>query len=137
MLIAAGRRTRERATPRVVGKVDPILPRTTAERRAWAGLALSAGVTEEITYRGLLLIALATLLPDAAPLLVVTVAAVLFGLAHWYQGALGILVTGLLGGVLAALYLATGSLLLPIALHVLIDLRALLPIPAARRADAT
>jgi membrane protease YdiL (CAAX protease family) len=39
------------------------------------------------------------------------------------------LVTGVLGGCLAVLYLGTGSLLLPVAFHALVDLRVLvLPI---------
>ena len=57
------------------------------------------------------------------------VAAVAFGLAHAYQGGVGILTTGVLGGIMAALYLETGSLLLPVLLHAVIDLRFLL-VPA-------
>lgn len=109
----------------------PMLPRTRTGRRGWAMLSLSAGVTEEITYRGLLLLTLAVLLPGStSELALVVVAAVLFGIAHWYQGWAGIVGTGLIGGILAALYLATGSLLLPMVLHTLIDLRVLLlPVP--------
>ena len=63
-----------------------------------------------------------------------------FGLAHWYQGRLGMLTTGAAGAVLTQLYLTTGSLLLPMVLHVLIDLRLLLdrpaPAPSAVFADA-
>jgi membrane protease YdiL (CAAX protease family) len=59
----------------------------------------------------------------------VTVAGAVFGLAHAYQGVTGVVTTGVLGGVLAALYLGTGSLLLPVVLHALIDLRFLL-VPA-------
>ena len=64
----------------------------------------------------------------------------LFGLAHWYQGRLGVLATGAVGAVLTQLYLTTGSLLLPMVLHVLIDLRLLLdrpaPAPSTALADA-
>jgi membrane protease YdiL (CAAX protease family) len=38
----------------------------------------------------------------------------------------GVVATGALGGVMAALYLDTGSLLLPVLLHAAIDLRFLL-----------
>ena len=95
-------------------------------------LSLSAGVTEEITYRGLLLLTLAVVLPSDAPTaLLVTVAAVSFGLAHWYQGWTGIVSTGIFGALMAGLFLVTGSLLLPMVLHTLVDLRALmLPVPA-------
>jgi uncharacterized protein len=111
----------------------PMLPRTSAGRRGWAMLSLSAGVTEEITYRGLILLTLAVALPDTTPRpMLIVVAAVLFGVAHWYQGWAGILTTGFVGGVMAGLYLSTGSLLIVMVLHTLIDLRALLlPVPAA------
>ena len=46
-----------------------------------------------------------------------------FGLAHWYQGRVGVLKTGLLGGLMATFYLGTGSLLWPAILHVAIDLQ--------------
>lgn len=106
--------------------VEPMLPRSNRGRRGWAGLALAAGVTEEITYRGLLLLALALLAPGADRTTVLVVAAVLFGVAHWYQGPVGMLATGAIGWVLGGLYLATGSLLVPMVLHVLVDLRPLL-----------
>lgn len=112
--------------------VLPMLPRTTAGRRGWAMLSLSAGVTEEITYRGLLLLTLAVVLPNGTPAVALVVAtAVLFGLAHWYQGWTGVVSTGVFGALMAGLFLVTGSLLLPMALHTLVDLRALLlPLPA-------
>ena len=40
--------------------------------------------------------------------------------------AVSMLLTGVLGGVFAALYLQTGSLLLPVLLHAVVDLRFLL-----------
>lgn len=121
--------------PRLVA-LAPMLPRTAAGRRWWAALSLSAGVTEEITFRGLLLLTLAVALPTTTPgLVLVLVAAALFGVAHWYQGRAGIIGTGVLGALLAVAYLVTGSLLLPIVLHTLIDLRVLL-VPATAVAQA-
>ena len=70
--------------------------------------------------------------------ILVLIAAVAFGLAHAYQGLAGIVTTGVLGGVMAAVYLQTGSLLLPVLLHAVIDLRFLLVparvLPAGRAA---
>lgn len=106
--------------------VDPMLPRTSRGRRGWAALALTAGVTEEVTYRGLLLLTIALLAPTADRTVVLVAAAVLFGAAHWYQGPVGMLATGVVGGALGGLYLSTGSLLVPMVLHVLVDLRPLL-----------
>jgi uncharacterized protein len=106
-----------------------LLPRTRAERRLFTLVGVTAGVCEEWLYRGFFLAvasALAGGLPEAA---LVAVGAAAFGLAHAYQGVAGVVTTGVLGGVLAGLYLDTGSLLLPVVLHVLIDLRFLL-VPA-------
>lgn len=110
-----------------------MLPTTARGRRGWAALSVTAGVTEEVTYRGLVLLTLALLLPTADPRVVVVVAAVLFGLAHAYQGWTGMLATALAGAVLAGLYLATGSLVVPMVLHVLVDLRALTLAPRFTR----
>lgn len=110
--------------------VEPMLPRSPRGRRGWAGLALAAGATEEVTFRGLLILALALLAPGADRTTVLVAAAVLFGVAHWYQGPVGMLATGAVGFVLGGLYLSTGSLLVPMVLHTLVDLRVLLlPVP--------
>ena len=107
-----------------------LLPRSRSERRLFALVGVTAGVCEEWLYRGFLLAVVAALLPGLPTALLVLVAGVAFGLAHAYQGASGILTTGVLGGVLAGVYLSTGSLLLPVLLHAAIDLRFLL-VPAA------
>lgn len=122
------------ATPAQMVAVQPMLPRTGRGRWGWAALSLSAGVTEEITYRGLLILTLAVALPSQTPTVVIVVlAAVVFGAAHWYQGRAGMLATGFAGAALTVLYLGTGSLLVPMILHTLIDLRALL-LPAGASA---
>lgn len=98
-----------------------LLPRSAEERRVFGVLSVAAGFGEEIAYRGYAITAL-------APLTGVTGAAVLtsvvFGLLHGYQGALGILRTGAMGGMLAWGFLVTGSLWPAIAAHTLIDVLA-------------
>jgi hypothetical protein len=92
-------------------------------------VAISAGICEEIVFRGWLLSTLHSALRLDGTALVL-VAAALFGLAHSYQGITGMILTAFAGAVFCALYVATGSLLVPIALHILIDLRfAVLPAP--------
>jgi membrane protease YdiL (CAAX protease family) len=135
VLRVVGRRT-QRLPLAGAAALSPMLPTTAQGRRGWASLSLMAGVTEEVTYRGLVLLTLALLLPGADRPVVLALAAVVFGLAHVYQGWTGMLVTGLLGAALAQLYLSTGSLLLPMLLHVLIDLRALLLVRPGARTDA-
>jgi uncharacterized protein len=103
-----------------------LLPRTSAERRLFTLVGVTAGVCEEWLYRAFFLAVVAALAGGPPGWVLVLVAAVAFGLAHAYQGIGGIVLTGVLGGVLAGLYLSTGSLLLPVLLHAVVDLRFLL-----------
>jgi uncharacterized protein len=108
-----------------------LLPRTHGERRLFAVVGLTAGICEEWLYRGFFLAVISALLGAPPEPILVLVAAAAFGLAHAYQGVVGIATTAVLGGVLALLYLDTGSLLLPVLLHAAIDLRFLLVPPRA------
>ncbi|QTE28681.1 CPBP family intramembrane glutamic endopeptidase [Pengzhenrongella sicca] len=139
-VVAARRRDgRGRTAPRMAGAaaVVPMLPTTPRARRGWVGLAVTAGLTEEVTYRGLIVLVLALALPGAHPVAVVLVAGTVFGAAHWYQGRAGMIATGALGCLFTAMYLATGSLLVAMVLHVLIDLRPVLTAAPRRPAAAT
>ncbi len=115
-----------------------LLPRTAGERRLFTVVGVTAGICEEWLYRGFFLAVVAALAGGLPTGVLVLVAAVAFGLAHAYQGRVGVITTGVLGGVMAAVYLDTGSLLLPVVLHALIDLRFLLvparALPAGRTA---
>ncbi|MEZ4416941.1 MAG: CPBP family intramembrane glutamic endopeptidase [Gemmatimonadota bacterium] len=99
--------------------VADLLPHTQPEASTFRWLSLTAGVCEEVLYRGYLIAVLAvfTGLWTAALL-----AGVAFGLAHAYQGRAGVLKTGIIGLGAALLFVATGSLLWPMALHTAIDL---------------
>lgn len=95
-----------------------MLPIGTRERRWWILLAVSAGVCEELVYRGFLLtcfgelgLAWAWLLSSAA-----------FGLAHAYQGRAAVLRSAIVGGILGLVAIANGHLALAIVLHIVLDL---------------
>ncbi|GII29026.1 CPBP family intramembrane glutamic endopeptidase [Planotetraspora mira] len=109
-----------------------LLPRTAVERWYAAGLSVTAGITEEIVYRGLL-IAVGTGALGLSRETAASAALVVFVAGHLYQGWRGMLMVTLIGFGLTMLYLRTGSLLLPILLHALIDLRGLLLSPRPRR----
>lgn len=102
-----------------------MLPRTRAERWHAAAMSVTAGVGEEIVYRGVL-IAIGTHLLGLPVAVAAVLALALFAVGHLYQGAVGMLAAAAVGGAFTMLYLGTGSLLLPIALHTVIDLCALL-----------
>jgi membrane protease YdiL (CAAX protease family) len=103
-----------------------ILP-VTQEERAWFALvSVTAGICEEVLYRGFLIRYLSDGPWHAGLWIALAIASVSFGLGHGYQGLSGIIGTGLLGAVMAVIFLTTGSLWLSMALHAIIDLRLLL-----------
>jgi len=105
-----------------------ILPVTREERRWWVAVSLTAGVCEEIVYRGFL-IPYFMGAPASFPVTLAMIASSLvFGLAHIYQGVRGAIGTAILGMVFAVLFVTTGNLWVPIVLHALIDARLLLMI---------
>lgn len=129
MSIIAARRNPEvrRQMQKSLEQVEFLLPRTMRERAWFAAVALSAGICEEIIFRGFLIRYV-----DALPVGVgasIVIAALIFGLDHGYQGVRGFIVTTVLALVMSALFFLAGALWLPMALHAAIDLRVLaLPI---------
>ena len=94
------------------------------DTRGWAlllGVALPiVAVFEEALFRGALIGALALGLA-VDPWLLAVGSSVAFGLGHGAQGRLGIVVTALLGFALAAVFIATGSVLVVIAAHYVVN----------------
>ena len=82
-------------------------------------VAPSAGLCEEFLYRGVLLSRLAQVMPSGAA---VFISSVVFGGAHLYQGWKGAIRAGLIGILLAASPLFTGSLFPGMGAHALIDI---------------
>jgi len=111
-----------------------MLPRSDSEQRWWMAVSVTAGICEEILYRGFLFFYFQEIWGQ--PVLVALVASsFLFGLAHIYQGIRHGAVTGVIGLIMGGLYAATGSLLIPSVLHVIIDWRTLVFVPAIKAAD--
>jgi len=108
----------EEALLRQIEYVEPLLPHTRLEMHWFTAVSITAGICEEILYRGFLISYAAALVPKAAAVLV---ASLLFGMGHAYQGSRGVLQTGLVGVGLAVLYLVSGSLWVPMAVHGFID----------------
>lgn len=102
-------------------KLDFMRPRTTAEHTRFKLLSVTAGVTEEIIFRGFLIAILSLFMPLVFAAIL---AILLFGIGHIYQGLAGVIQTSLIGGILAAIYLVGGSLWPAILVHVLIDMIA-------------
>jgi membrane protease YdiL (CAAX protease family) len=110
---------------RLLKMAGALIPSSARERRWFTGLALGAGVSEELLFRGFLLYYLGTYLPSLNLTQRLVISSLVFGFGHLYQGLLGVVATGLVGAVFGWLYVSTGSLVLPMAVHALVDLRLL------------
>jgi len=97
-----------------------LLPRTRFEKTLFVAVSFAAGIGEELAYRGYAIPVLAGLLGSDWGAAVLSSG--IFGFLHAYQGEAGVVRTGLMGFLLAAIFLVTGSLWPAILAHVLIDL---------------
>jgi membrane protease YdiL (CAAX protease family) len=77
-------------------------------------------VAEELLFRAALIGVPATFF-GVSPWLLAVLASVAFALGHGAQGRVGVVVTGLLGFVLAAGYILTGSVVVVIVAHYVIN----------------
>lgn len=100
-----------------------LAPSNKKERNWGLVLSVTAGICEEIIYRGFVIFYLQILPFDLSLPVVLIISAIIFGIGHIYQGWKGFLVTSLLGFVFARIYVMTDSLLFPIILHIIIDAR--------------
>ena len=123
-----------------VGDLVHFLPDSDATYRRFVGLSITAGICEEIIYRGYLFWYLGAFMP---PWAVVLVSSLGFGLGHSYQGTIGVVRVTAIGIAFGCFYLLTGSIWLPIIAHALLDilqgaiLREYLREPAPMQAPET
>lgn len=102
----------------------PFMPADRTEFSHFVLLAVSAGICEELMFRGFLIRYLESLLqgqPMATPI-AIALPALAFGVSHWYQGALSAAKIILYGAGAGVLFVVTSSLLLPILIHIGVDL---------------
>ena len=113
-----------------IGDIQSMLPRNRQELLLTGVMSVNAGVVEELLFR----LALPALVFGATGNAVAAVVAplLLFGAMHLYQGVVGVIGTAVVGGLMMALYVGTGSIVWPIIVHALFDLRTLVLLPVAR-----
>lgn len=120
------RRKGDHVVQRLFKMAGAILPFTAQERWTFAAIAVGAGFSEELLFRGFLIDYLSRNLPGVDTWALVLISSVVFGFAHLYQGWRGTLLTGVLGVAFGMLYTISGSLLAPVAIHAAVDLRLLI-----------
>ena len=101
------------------GKLSIIIPQNGNELARFYGLSMTAGIVEEILWRGFLIWYLDQYMPLWGAVLISTIG---FGLAHAYQGLAHLPQITAVGAAFAALYLLTGSIWLSIILHAAVDI---------------
>jgi len=116
--VAALPAVRERLRPRLQA-LDPMLPHSPAEFRTFLALSVTAGICEELLFRGMFIW---TLQPWIGTWGAGILGAILFGVAHSYQGRDGAIRAGVGGVVMTAVYLVSGSLIPGMVLHAIVDI---------------
>jgi membrane protease YdiL (CAAX protease family) len=102
-----------------LGHLTTLIPRTSNELALFNGVSVTAGIVEEFLWRGVLIWYLSQYLPLWAAAVISTIG---FAAGHSYQGLAHLPGVLVIGTVLAGLYLLTGSIALPIVLHILVDI---------------
>lgn len=101
------------------GRLSIIMPRNGNELARFYGLSITAGIVEEILWRGFLIWYLGQFMPLWAAAVVSTLG---FAMAHAYQGLSHLPQITAVGAAFAGLYLLAGSIWLPIILHAAVDI---------------
>jgi len=98
------------------------LPQQPRELGWWLVISIGAGVAEELTYRGVMFALLFRLIGAWWP--AALICALVFAVVHINQGLTSVTIVGLFSIGMQWLVLATGSLYLAIAVHVVYDFLA-------------
>jgi membrane protease YdiL (CAAX protease family) len=104
-------------------KRTPFLPTKTKELPEYFLMCFSAGVFEEIAYRGFLVTYCWYLFEGSnyQTMFAVAVPAFAFAIAHFYQGAKAVVKIFVLAIFFGYMFILSGSLLLVMILHILVD----------------
>lgn len=100
------------------GNLRYFLPANAEHYRYFFVTSVTAGIVEEIVYRGFVIWYLVQFMPVWAAVIVSSVA---FGLGHSYQGTGGVVRVTIIGVVFGALFVFSGSIWVPIVGHFLLD----------------
>ncbi|XVV14742.1 CPBP family intramembrane glutamic endopeptidase [Actinoplanes sp. CA-131856] len=117
-------------------KAAPMFPHTPRERGLATAVAVTAGIAEEIVFRGLLVAAGVTLF-DLPLVAACALSIALFAATHLYQGAQGVYGAAALAIAFTGITVLSGTLLPAMILHIAVDLIAFVHIPPPSRPTST
>jgi membrane protease YdiL (CAAX protease family) len=101
-----------------IGDYVELMPRSRKEESWFTGVSVNAGLSEELIFRGYLI----WYLNNFVPLYwAAGIAVVVFAFAHSYQGLKQIPAILLISAVVVSLFVYSGSLLIPVLFHIVLD----------------
>jgi len=107
------------------GEIGLLIPSDPLGQVVWVAVSITAGICEEVAFRGYLMTRLRILTKAKGWLIPTAISALAFGICHAYQGIPGLIVITVYGVLFSLLYIRTGSLWPGIIAHSLQDVGAL------------
>jgi len=121
IVFKSNRARRAKASKDIPKDFRIFFPITKKEKRVWSFVAISAGITEEIIYRGYLFYALGMIFPGLSLIYILLITTIIFGTGHIYLGKEAIKST-LLGLIFGIFYIVFDSVFPIIIIHITQDL---------------
>lgn len=103
---------------RTFGTAMSLVPATASERRGFRAVSITAGICEELFYRGFMMWYLGAF---AGPFVAIILSSAAFGFDHIYLGRKHVVRTSIGGVAFSLLVLLSGSLLPAIVVHIVAD----------------
>ena len=121
VLFKFNEKSRIKAAKSVPNHLKWIFPISKKEKQAWTFTSITAGITEEIMYRGYLFFALKIIFLQLNVIHLLVISTLIFGLGHIYLGK-EVIKSTLLGLFFGVYYIVFGSLIPVIIIHIAQDL---------------
>lgn len=109
---------------KIPNEVKVLLPISTKEKLVWICVAITAGITEELLFRGFFFNLMEQLFPGLNVFIILVISMLIFGVGHLYQGVSEAVKPMILGLVFGMFYIAFGTIIPCIILHAMQDLCA-------------
>lgn len=104
-----------------------LTPHGTAQLALAVLMVIVVAIAEETIFRGYLILRFENLLPSAGSAILLS--AFIFSLGHGYEGGVGIVTVGIMGIILALVYVWRRSLVAPATMHFLQDFLVIVLLP--------
>ena len=121
IIFKSNKESRAKAAKSIPDDLKWIFPITQREKRVWTLVSISAGLTEEIMYRGYFFYALAIFFPNLSLLYILLITTLIFGIGHIYLGK-EVIKSTLLGLIFGIYYIVFASVIPVIIIHIAQDL---------------